>query len=256
MRTTRLLAFAALLLPVSAYAIEAPGYLFVDWRYLVFLAVYIIATVRIVTWVRRLADNRDAQKPFPLQDVSWGAAFVMLIGLIFQGAHHYEHVSQIFQWWYLGQHSSVSKGIIFFLDLEWNHFIFDGLYFFVLLGACAAFMRRWNERGHQLDQMTLGLIIATLGLQGWHAIEHTYRIVKHVRTGCEPCSGIADTAFNVPLIPLHFWFNVFAFTFPLVLFYWLRMDRMTLAFAGDLRRRIREFFRPPSIEPQRSVSSN
>lgn len=249
MRSTRILALAALLLPASAYAIEAPGYLFVDWRYLVFLTIYVLATVRVVTWVRRLADIRDAKQPFPLKDVSWAAAFILFVGLIFQMGHHYEHVSQIFQWWYLGQHSSVSKGIIFFLDLEWNHFIFDGLYFFLLLAACLHFIRRWNERGHSLDQFTMGLLGATLGLQGWHAIEHTYRIVKHVRTGCEPCTGIADIAFNVPLIPLHFWFNVFALTFPLLLFFWLRMDWLAVAFLRDLKTRFREFFRPPSLEP-------
>jgi hypothetical protein len=246
----------AVLLPVSAWADGgAPTYLFNDWRYWTFLLLYALLTVRLVTWLRRLADRRDAKEPFPLRDVSWASAFVLFNGLIYQGLHHYEHVSQIFQYWYLGEHRSVSKGIIFFLDLEWNHFIFDTGYLIILAAGCWLFARQWTKTGHKLDDMTLGLMAGTLCLQGWHAVEHTYRIIRHVRTGCEPCSGIADTLFNLPLIPLHFWFNVFAFTFPLLLFYWLRMDRLIGAFFRELKERIQGFLRPPAL-PQSSETSS
>ncbi len=248
MNTLFLTVLAAILLPVSAYADgRAPVYLFADWRYWLFLALYALITAKLVQWIRILADNRDAAKPFPLRDVSWAATFLLFNALIYQILHHFEHVSQIFQWWYLGEHRTVAKGIIFFLDLEWNHFIFDSVYFLMLASACLLFFRQWKQKGHTLDEVTKGLIIATIGVQGWHAVEHTYRIIQHVRIGCEPCAGISDTVFHVPLIPLHFWFNVLALTFPLLLFFWLRMEALMKAFFKEFGARVQSMFRAPAV---------
>ncbi len=98
-----------------------------------------------------------------------------------------------------------------------------------------------------MDRITKSLITVVIVVQGWHAIEHTWRIVKHVRQGCEPCSGIADRLFEIPLIPLHFWFNVLALTLPLILFFWLRMDVMAFAFVRTLKQRIKKFFEAPPL---------
>jgi hypothetical protein len=149
---------------------------------------------------------------------------IFFIALVLQGAHHLEHVTQIFQWWYLGLLPPMSKGIVFFLDLEWNHFIFDtSLFFALVLGSLFLARKLWKS-GHSIDRFGGTLLISALLIQGWHAVEHTVRIVRHVDTGCEPCRGIIDSVYGIPLIPLHFWFNVFALTLPLLAFVWYGMD--------------------------------
>lgn len=244
-----LIVLAALAFPMTALADSSgmPLYLFLDPRYWLFVTLYVLVTVRIVMWVRRLADVRDEKRPLPLRDISWGAIFILGLALVYQMFHHYEHVSQIYQWWYLGQHKSVSKGVVFFLDLEWNHFIFDSGLFIAMCISTYLFLKGWKAAGHTLDRTTKWLIRLMIVVQGWHAVEHTYRIIKHVNEGCEPCSGIADQVFQVPLIPLHFWFNVLAMTLPLMLFVWLRMDKMAFAFVGSLKQRIKQFFKAPQL---------
>mgnify|MGYP000732668944 CR=1 FL=1 len=219
-----LAAFLLLPLPASASGIKVPLYLFGDMRYWLFFGVYTAATIMFVVGARWVARKRDAKTPFPLRDVSAAAAIVLFNGLAYQIAHHTEHLTQIYQYWYLHLRAMSSKGIIFFLDLEWNHFIFDMGYFWLLFVAFLLFYRRWKARGHWVDGFGMFLWSSTLIIQGWHAIEHTVRIIRHVQLRCEPCAGVADVVFNVPLIPLHFWFNVFALTLPLMAFFYYRMD--------------------------------
>lgn len=241
-------AVAALLLPASAHANSGlPFYLFLDWRFWLFSILYILATMRLAVWIKRAADIRDASQPYPLKHVSWTATCLLFAAIVYQTVHHAEHVAQIFQYWYLGQHKSVSRGIVFFLDLEWNHFIFDSLLFLLLIPVCWLYLRSWKAAGLKPHPFTRRLMAAVLIIQGWHAVEHTYRIIRHVNEGCEPCAGIADQVFDIPLIPLHFWFNVFALTVPLLLFYWLRMDRFAYAFLASLKRRLRSFFAQPTL---------
>jgi len=193
-----------------------------------FLALYALITIKLVLWVRKAAALRDTGKKFPLKAVNAVATIVLANAIVYQILHHYEHVTQIFQYWYLEQYSLVSRGVVFFLDLEWNHFIFDSGYFLLLLGGILFFLRQWKAAGHAIDRLGGFLLYGTIVVQGWHAIEHTYRIIRHVREGCEPCRGIADKAFDLQLIPLHFWFNVFALTLPLLAFFYYRMDAKLL----------------------------
>src|SRR5436853_4210321 len=126
-----LIASLVLVLPASAYAdfSEIPLYIFADWRYWLFLAVYVLITAKLVQWVRRAAALRDKGRPFPLKSISTASVIVLANALVYQILHHFEHVSQIYQYWYLGQTAALSRGVVFFLDLEWNHFIFDTGYF-------------------------------------------------------------------------------------------------------------------------------
>ncbi|MDO8648990.1 MAG: hypothetical protein Q7R81_04380 [Candidatus Peregrinibacteria bacterium] len=216
-----------LLVPSAAYAdsLRIPSYVFTDWRYWVYLALYVLLTAKVVRWALRGRIIRDRLAAVPLEDVSWGAVIIFGNAIVYQIFHHYEHLTQIYQFWYLGLPPKISKGVLFFFDVEWNHFIFDAGYFLMLFAASALLLRKWWQAGHHVDRIGGTFIAGTLLVQGWHAIEHTFRITKHVTIGCEPCPGIADTLLGIRLIPLHFWFNVFALTLPLLVFVWFSMHR-------------------------------
>lgn len=215
----------ASLLPVPAFADgqRIPLYLFDDWRYWAFLVLYVFVTVRIVRWARdggRIADGTMKRPP-----AGATAASLFFVAIAYQTAHHLEHVSQIYQYWYLGLPAPTSRGIIFFLDLEWNHFIFDTVLFFLLYAGALSLRRAYRKAGMRLSGIGRFLLGSALVVQGWHAIEHTYRITRHVQWGCEPCAGIMDQLFGIRLIYLHFWFNVLALTLPLMVFAWYGMRR-------------------------------
>jgi hypothetical protein len=208
-----------------ADAARMPTYLLSDLRYWLFMTCYALLTVMVVQAIRKAADARDAVRPFDARSVSLAAAVIFTNAIIYQIFHHIEHLTQIFQWWYLGYKTSSSKGIIFFLDLEWNHFIFDSGYFLMLFAATALLVMRWRATGRTVGATGAVLLWSMNLVQGWHAIEHTVRIFRHVQIGCEPCAGLADVWFSWQLIPLHFAFNVVALTVPLMTYFWFRMDR-------------------------------
>ncbi len=228
MITLLLVGLGALLLPQSSFAdfgLGWPTYLFTDWRYWLFVSMYVLLTVKIVRWTAQASPSHTPS--FPTQDVSRVATGIFGVALVYQILHHTEHVTQIFQWWYMGLPPTVSKGIIFFADLEWNHFTFDMGYFIMLFVATVIFVRSWWQSGHKLGRVGAFLFISMNLVQGWHAVEHTYRITNHIKTGCSPCPGIVDQLTGVPLIPLHFWYNVLALTFPLMVYVWFGMHRKT-----------------------------
>ena len=224
--------FFVSLLAFPSYAFaDGPGiplYLFGDLRFFLFLSLYCLLTLSLVLWAVAKADARDKKMPYLLEHVSLGASFVMLLGLLYQIVHHFEHIAQIFQYWYLGLTASSSKGVLFFLDLEWNHFIFDTGYFLMMTIAAIVFMVNWRQAGHRLHAFGISLFAAAILTQGWHAVEHIIRVTRHIEEGCNPCRGIVDATFGVHLIPLHFWYNVFALTLPLMAFFYYRMDRKML----------------------------
>ena len=230
--------FAAVLmafpLPSLAAGPSMPLYLLTDVRYMLFVTVYVLLTVLCVMFALSRAKKRDEQKPFDLARVSLGASFVMMLGLLYQMVHHLEHVSQIFQYWYLGLRPGFSKGLLFFLDLEWNHFIFDSGYFFLMGFAAWAFAAMWRAGGKALGWFGGGLLLTGFLTQGWHAVEHTVRLTRHISEGCDPCRGLVDAWTGWHLIPLHFWYNVFALTIPLMAFFYFRMDRKILEEARRL----------------------
>lgn len=206
-----------------------PLYALTDWRYWVFLALYTAITVRIVQWVAAARKRSPALESGAGSSLT--AAVIFAVAIFYQILHHFEHLTQFYQYWYLGMPSTISQGVLFWLDLEWNHFLFDSAYFVGLFIATLVFVRHEWQRGKRLDRFGAFLLLSMNLVQGWHAVEHTYRIVHHVQIGCSPCPGIIDTIFGIPLITLHFWFNVFALTLPLMAFWWFGMpERLGLHF--------------------------
>ncbi|MEK7560408.1 MAG: hypothetical protein AAB539_00430 [Patescibacteria group bacterium] len=136
--------------------------------------------------------------------VSKFAAYLFAGALAYQILHWIEHIAQVYQHWWLGLPAKASHGILFFLDLEWNHFVFNTGYL-LLLGAAWWLWRKNGLRSRLLD--------STVIIQSYHVFEHTVKIVQHVRTACEPCPGILGKYFDG--VYLHFMFNTLVLLLPL-----------------------------------------
>ena len=137
--------------------------------------------------------------------------------LTYQAAHLVEHLAQVYQHGWLGLPILQSHGILFFMDLEWNHFIFTTLYFITL--AIVFFgARLWRYRFSPAGSLPFwGFLVGGLGLEAYHHFEHINRIAQHITSGCQPCPGILGR--YVDLIYLHFTFNALAFVFSVIVFF-------------------------------------
>ena len=144
--------------------------------------------------------------------------FVMVIG--YQFFHQIEHVAQVYQYSFLGMPALDAKGILWFFNIEWNHFIFNAGYFvgLIFLSACIILiLKKEKELFHAPNLLIIGSLV---GIQGWHFLEHLVRIIRHITIGCEPCHGILDSVFGWGLIYLHFVFNTVVLILPLTMFVW------------------------------------
>lgn len=139
---------------------------------------------------------------------SYGMKILALV-LLIQGLHWVEHIAQVYQHWWLSLPIKESKGILFFLDLEWNHFVFNSVYL-LLLVAVWFLIRKVSFR------VAAWFLISGTLLQGYHVVEHIVRIWQHVQTACEPCKGILG--WYIDGVYLHFAFNMFVLILPLAAF--------------------------------------
>ena len=144
-------------------------------------------------------------------------AFSLLcIALILQFFHYTEHVAQVYQHWLKGLPIKESGGILYFLNLEWNHLIFNDIYLILLILAFVAYVSLIKKDPSLSSSLRSALFFigATLVIQGYHVIEHIIRVGMHINTGCEPCPGILGKF--VDGIYLHFTFNTIVFLLPLI----------------------------------------
>ena len=127
-----------------------------------------------------------------------------------------EHVAQVYQHAVLGLSIAASHGILFFLDLEWNHMIFNALYF-VLLAVVFVKCRFYETHG-AVGEKPLACIAFYAGflIQGYHVIEHSVRMVQFFQRGCTPCPGILGYLFDG--VYLHAAFNTLVYVLPLIAF--------------------------------------
>lgn len=144
---------------------------------------------------------------------------LLVIALIVQFFHYTEHVAQVYQHWWHGLPIKESQGILYFLNLEWNHLIFNGTYLALLGLTLIAYviLKKGSPPSLLFLRTVLLLIGTTVFIQGFHVIEHIVRVGMHVKTGCEPCPGILGTF--VDGIYLHFAFNTVVFFLPLIAVY-------------------------------------
>jgi len=213
--------FLLALLPLSASAHFAPTipiglfsdpgfWIFFTWNVLLFIA---------VVWFA-LLPNWKARRPEIASNLPLAVTVIFSLLLLLQIFHDIEHIAQLYQFSHLRLPAKESGGILWFLDVEWNHFLFNLFYLAGLLYVAMHIRRALSMHGRRLSSVDLLLLIALVVPEAWHLVEHSVRIVEHVVTGCQPCKGIADRAFGVTLISLHFAYNFIALAFPLLVFFW------------------------------------
>jgi len=140
--------------------------------------------------------------------IAANVAVVLLVALVLQSLHEIEHIAQFYQHWWLGLGAQEAHGILFFLDVEWNHFIFNAVYFF-LLAVIFFFLLFYPEfrsiRQQRIGRIAFGFFVFGFLLQGYHVIEHTVRMGQFFQLGCTPCPGILG--WYIDLVYLHFTIN-------------------------------------------------
>jgi hypothetical protein len=136
------------------------------------------------------------------QAVSTTGTVLLATGVAVQSFHMLEHVVQLSRVRFDGVPSRGSLvGSV--ADTEWVHFGYNGL---VLAGLVIILILRrngWNPRGNRL----LGdrLILAGAVLQGYHLVEHSFKVVQHEVTGAKVNPGLLGESFD--LVLFHFGLN-------------------------------------------------
>ena len=136
-----------------------------------------------------------------------------LAALVIQFFHWIEHVAQVYQHMWLGLSIKESRGILFFLDLEWNHLVFNTLYLALLIIVWQG-VRRFASFGR--NNVAIYALGGGILIQGYHVIEHIVRIVQYFQIGCTPCKGILG--WYIDGVYLHFIFNALVLALPLIAF--------------------------------------
>lgn len=206
-----------------------PTYLFADWYFWIFLLVNCLGLLYIAYLTANLLA-RKSRTTLPTQFLPLGVAAALLLALAYQLFHHIEHVAQIHQFVFLGNPAKESMGILWFFDIEWNHFVFNAGYL-ALLAYAAWATWRWQKRIGMRALTTpivLVLLFAT-AWEGWHLVEHTVKITQHVAVGCEPCKGIADQVLGIKLPILHYWYNFVALFLTEVAFFGLDVPQRAIS---------------------------
>ncbi|GBC70448.1 hypothetical protein HRbin02_00215 [Candidatus Calditenuaceae archaeon HR02] len=133
---------------------------------------------------------------------------VALTAFVTQTLHMIEHSVQMYQHLVLGLPPKLANGLLFFLDLEWNHFIFNTLYL-VFLAIILVRMKLWVLVSFHKEVIIPNIFIIGFTTQSYHLIEHTYRMYEFLTTGCTPCTGILGKFFN--MVHFHFFLNIVAY---------------------------------------------
>ena len=184
--------------------------------FLLNIAGWILATfllLKLLGWKYR-PSNKLSKK--------WNLGLILLFVLVvgYQFFHHIEHIAQVYQYHFLGLPALEAKGILWFFNIEWNHFIFNTGYFIGLVVLSIFMISALRKEKELFHISNLLLIESLLIVQGWHFLEHLVRIIRHIKIGCEPCHGILDSIFGWGLIYLHFVLNTIVLILPFTMFVW------------------------------------
>ncbi len=143
--------------------------------------------------------------------------FVFTAALVAQTFHMTEHVAQVYQHAVLGWSIPASRGLIFFLDFEWNHFVFNATY--MLLLVFVFYQCKFYNVNGPVSERRVACLAFNMGVavQGYHVVEHSVRIAQFLQTGCDPCKGILGWFFDG--VYLHATLNTIVYVLPLVAFF-------------------------------------
>ncbi|MDP3727514.1 MAG: hypothetical protein Q8R35_02645 [bacterium] len=151
------------------------------------------------------------------ENTSQWMAFAFAAAVAYQVLHWIEHLAQFYQHWWLGISLLQAHGIIFFFDLEWNHFTFNTLYWIGLIVVFfGAGLHRAASPARGRPLVFWGFILGGIALQSYHEVEHFAKIYQHLTVGCEPCPGILG--YYLDGVYLHFALNTLVLIFPLAAF--------------------------------------
>ena len=149
-------------------------------------------------------------------DRAWTAfSWFFVVALLYQLFHWIEHVAQVYQHWLLGLPAPKSHGILFFLDFEWNHFVFNTGYLLALV--IILFWIIAKRAGHSNMRFTILLLLLGVLIQGYHEIEHIVKIYQHLTVACDSCPGILGKRLDG--VYVHFTFNTLVLALPLSAFF-------------------------------------
>ena len=88
-----------------------------------------------------------------------------------------------------------AHGLIGSLDLEQVHFTFNLMY----LGALIYVTMGWLNFGRRVcmhEKMLGGLLIATVAVQSYHMVEHSWRLAQFFNTGLQGTPGLVGAHFD------------------------------------------------------------
>ena len=158
---------------------------------------------------------------------------VFTITLLWQGGHYIEHLAQMYQHVFLRWPIKESHGLLFFADLEWNHFLFNFSYFLLLVTIFISLRFFDRSMFASVAQWPRYLFLLGFSFQGYHVLEHAARIGQHLQTGCSPCPGFLGWYFNG--IYLHFVYNSTVLILPACAFFAYGFHKIVIAYFQKAR---------------------
>lgn len=194
------------------------------WSFSAFYAVSVVVVTAVFLWLLRWRKS----PPRIGEHLPRWIAILFTFLLIEQFFHQSEHVTQMYQFGFLGFDARDAHGFLWFLDDEWNHFVFNTVYMAGMTTVFAFFLRGLRTSSIPFSVADLSFIAIFLVMEGWHIVEHTWRITQHVQGLCDQCPGILDPLTGIDRLVLHFWLNVFALIFPAVVYVWFGMPALLL----------------------------
>jgi hypothetical protein len=207
-----------------------PSYLLTDPAFWLFATLYVVS-VLFASFLLVAPQWKFVKRPEILHSLPRFVPYLFTGLLIYQFFHQAEHVTQMYQFAFLGFRAADAHGFVWFFDLEWNHFIFNFGYMIGVSIVLCAILRALKKNGLGYSFAHTWAIFAFLIMEAWHLVEHTYRLSHHIRGICDSCPGIIDTVTGVDRLLLHFWLNFFALTLPAAVYIWFGLYKKVIPHA-------------------------
>ena len=190
------------------------------WPALTATTFSLLALAALFMMTRRLM-GRSFDSPARSAATTAGAA-LLITGVVVQSFHMLEHVVQLSRVRFDGVPSRGSL-VGSLADTEWVHFLYNALVLAGLVTLLVLRRRGWRPRGRRMvgDRLVLSAAV----FQGYHVVEHTFKVVQHEVTGAKVNPGILGG--DIDLVLLHFGLNAaiyLGFVAAAIAYSWQRME--------------------------------
>ena len=168
--------------------------------------------------------------------------------VVVQGVHVFEHIAQLVQVYVLDIADDDAFGLLGMVfhpndTEEWLHLAFNSLF---LLALYALVRPLWQASKSSIPLWSFAaFVLAAVGLESWHVVEHAVIIGNVIQNSGCPCPGIGDRVLGVPDTQLHFVYNAIAYA-GLATPFWFLMQRSGL---GPPRMAVDRHLPEPSARP-------